>query len=255
MDPAEPDIPAPAHRPGGAWGALGPSGDGHDDGHQPGPNGDAPGRAAGAEAPGEPPEYTCPGCSVTFAVPVEPADRVLECPACHTQFFVPAADDDWRDDRDEADEDPDADDPAAQFDSGRIEKVKAVRRGLYRTRSYVMVGVYGLSSIAFVLAFYAAGHAVFGTFGAKSVGYVCAAVGCVIGAVMLRRRTYDIDRELAETALPEPEGEPDLSTLGDGSQYLDDMHRRLERMGRGRRDDPPTPEEQKDEADGGARRE
>lgn len=240
MDPAEPDTPAPARLPG-APGQVGPNGDGH----RPGSNGDggaADHNADGAAAPDVPPgppEYTCPGCSVTFAVPAEPADRVLECPACHTQFFAPSADDDWRDDRDDgADDEPEERDPAAELDGNRIKQVTTLRNGLNRTRSYVMVGVFALSSIAFVLVFRAAGHVVFGTLGVKSIGYVCAAAGCVIGAVLLRRRAHDIDRELDETALPEPDDEPDLSSLDDGSQFLDEMHQRLEQMGRRRK--PPA---------------
>src|SRR5438552_3861481 len=56
------------------------------------------------------------------------------------------------------------------------------------------------------------------------------------------RPTRPIDRELAETALPPPDAEPDLSTLSDGSQFLDQVQQHLERMRR--RHEPPAETEE-----------
>src|SRR4051794_24747517 len=106
---------------------------------------------AGGEPPAAPPPiYTCPHCGEPFALAAAPADRVAECPACRTQFFVPSddGDDTWRDDEETADQPPGAEEEAkrreSEFDNLRIKAIARERRGIIRTRSYVIIGLIGV---------------------------------------------------------------------------------------------------------------
>ena len=160
---------------------------------------------------------------------------IFECPACHAQFFAPAADDDGsvKDDHEDAARQADeARRPEDELDASRFRQVAAYRRGLYRSRSLVIVGVIGLTVAAGQLAFYMIGRVRTAGWGTRPLGYVFAAIACLIGAAMLARRIPAINQELRDTAQKEPDRPPDLSTLSDGTQNA--AWNKLEQMqGRG----------------------
>ena len=158
--------------------------------------------------------YTCPHCSTTFHLPAEPADRVLECPACRAQFFAPA-DEHWLDYEGTRRDDADRED---ELSGGHIKQVAALRRNLYRTRSWSIVGSIALIVGAAQLVGMTFGYTMYLGWGVRPVGYVVAAVGCLLASRVLLRRVSEINGELKEMALDEPATPPDFSTLSDGSQ-------------------------------------
>jgi hypothetical protein len=182
-----------------------------------------------------PTAYACPDCGQTFEPADPPVNGILECPACHTQFFAPAADDRPDDDQDREEEARQADEARRredELDASRFRQVAAYRRGLYRSRSLVIVGAIGLIVAAAQLAFYTIGRVRAAGWGTRPLSYVFAAIACLIGAAMLGRKIPTINRELHDTAQKEPDRPPDLSTLSDGTQNA--AWNKLEQMqGRG----------------------
>ena len=106
----------------------------------------------------------CPQCGQVFEPAEPPVNGILECPACGTQFFAPAGDDDGAgaaDDHEAEEEARRAEDARRredELDASRFRQVAAYRRGLYRSRSLVIVGVIGLLVAACQLAFYTIGR-------------------------------------------------------------------------------------------------
>ena len=167
----------------------------------------------------------CPECGHTFEPAEPPVNGILECPACRAQFFAPApADgagdgDDGNDPTDEARRAEEARRREDQLDVSRFRQVAAYRRGLYRSRSVMIIGVVGLLVAAVQLAAYTIGLVRAAGWGTRPTAYVFAAIACLIGAAMLFRRVPSINRELRESAQKEPDRPPDLSTLSDGTQH------------------------------------
>jgi hypothetical protein len=178
----------------------------------------------------------CPDCRQTFEPAEPPVNGILECPACHTQFFAPSSDGRQEDDQDREEEASQADEARRredELDASRFRQVAAYRRGLYRSRSLVIVGVIGLIVAAVQLAFYTIGRVRTGGWGTRPLAYVFAAIACLIGAAMLGRKVPTINQELRDTAQKAPDRPPDLSTLSDGTQNA--AWNKLEQM-QGRRE-------------------
>jgi hypothetical protein len=178
----------------------------------------------------------CPQCGHAFEPAEPPVNGILECPACGTQFFAPAGDD--RADDDDANREEEARRAEEvrrredELDASRFRQVAAYRRGLYRSRSLVIVGVIGLLVAAGQLAFYTIGRVRTAGWGTRPTAYVFAAIACLIAAAMLGRRLPAINRELRDTAQKDPDRPPDLSTLSGGTEST--AWNKLERMqGRG----------------------
>jgi hypothetical protein len=163
----------------------------------------------------------CPHCAQTFEPAEPPVNGILECPSCGTQFFAPAGEDDGAVDDHDADEarrEEEARQREDELDASRFRQVAAFRRGLYRSRSLVIIGVIGLLVAACQVAFYTVARVRAAGWGTRPTAYVFAAIACLIAAAMLGRRVPAINRELRDTAQKEPERAPDLSTLSDGTQ-------------------------------------
>ena len=182
-----------------------------------------------------PTAYACPDCGQTFEPAEPPVNGILECPACHSQFFAPAGHDRPEDDEHREQEARQADEARRredELDASRFRQVAAYRRGLYRSRSLVIVGVIGLIVAAGQLAFYTIGRVRAAGWETRPLAYVFAALACLIGAAMLGRRVPAINQELRDTAQKEPDRPPDLSTLSDGTRNA--AWNKLEQMqGRG----------------------
>jgi hypothetical protein len=166
----------------------------------------------------------CPECGHTFEPAEPPVNGILDCPACRAQFFAPApeagAGDDDNDDDDAADEARRAEEARRredELDVSRLRQVAAYRRGLYRSRSLVIIGVVGLLVAAVQLAFYTIGLVRAAGWGTRPTAYVFAAIACLMGAAMVFRRVPAINRELRDSAQKEPDRPPDFSTLSDGT--------------------------------------
>lgn len=181
-------------------------------------NGEWHDQSGAEEAHAAAPQVTCPACGEAFANDDAPEASVLECPACQAQFF--AASESNPDDQDDAPREAQAADVDTEFNNLRVRKITALRRGLYRTRNLVTVGMITLLVAAVQLVWqtiqvFEARRSAF-----IALGCAAGAVVCLICARSLRRRMRAIDRELSDMLQQEPTAEPDFSTLSDGSQGL-----------------------------------
>lgn len=194
----------------------------------------------GADDDSEPAEWECPNCGT----PVDPISATTDeaglvyCPICGDAFPVeapePAAA--ATEAGPEADtlayaaSDTPADrqgDFAQELDGLRIRQVTKLRRGTARARSYLVIGVIVsvVASVKLVLMTIAYVRA--DGWALTPVGYLLFVGFLLMLAGYFGARAMEAHREL-QTPMPLPpvEGEPDLSTLSDGSQHwknLDDI--------------------------------
>jgi hypothetical protein len=117
------------------------------------------------------------------------------------------------------DEVPEAVDQPDEADlSGmRIRQVSALRRGAYRTRSWLLIGAIACGAGAAQLIFLAVrahrnGH------GTVLTGDLLVAFVALLAAPYFLRRAMQVNREIRQSAIEEPSTPPDFSTLSDGSQ-------------------------------------
>jgi uncharacterized membrane protein YqjE len=172
----------------------------------------------------------CPYCGA--ACTVDPAAAIQSCPVCAQEFILDA----------DADVDPDAAAREAsearirrdreRLDERHIRLVQLELRGLYRGRTWVLV--IGLACFGVIAQMIYLAVRFWPQFHARRVAayvVVIALLGAT-GAWMLRQaRRYRRRAEAEAAALwkNQPAGEPDFSTLSDGSQFADElaaMHRR-----------------------------
>jgi hypothetical protein len=153
----------------------------------------------------------------------------IECPHCQQPFM--ATNDPLQTIVDDTEPEPE-DEPVesdAELDENRIKQVSALRRSLYRGRSYCIVGVIACVVTAIQLVINTVLKAREEGFGSKPIGYVICTIVLLIAASFLLRKAQAIQTELTNLHHPEqPAGDPDFSTLSDGSQRwknLEDMTR------------------------------
>lgn len=173
--------------------------------------------------PGENLAVECPCCG--GAVGVAPADRaeVVACPHCAESFVLPAADGIAPRVADIGGDE--AADGSDDLDGMRIRQVHQMRRSIYRTRRYWLVGA-GLCLVAagqIVWKFYSPE----GWVAMSGVQVVVLAIAFLLGGIYCMRQARDLGRAAGTSALPEPERPPDFSALSDGSQHW----KNLEAMG------------------------
>jgi hypothetical protein len=99
----------------------------------------------------------------------------------------------------------------------KIKQISALRRGAYRTRSWLMIGAISCAVGAAQLVFLA--------IKARRAGLRLVPLGEVLMAVIglglcvyFSRRALEAHREIQKSRLQEPTTPPDFSTLSDGSQ-------------------------------------
>jgi hypothetical protein len=120
---------------------------------------------------------------------------------------------------DDAPEAP-ADDRDDELSALRIRQLTTARRAAYRSRSYCVVGAI-VCVVAFVQFTWNGVAELRGAgLGVRPIAYVFAAPLAAWGAFYFFRKAMAFDREAKQSVLPEtpPPGEPDFSTLGDGSE-------------------------------------
>lgn len=165
----------------------------------------------------------CPFCGA--ALPLSIAGRdVVQCPECgaelslagertaasvgSTDFELTGTPADRRGDF------------AQELDGLRIRQVSTLRRGTSRARSYVVIALI-ISVVASVqLILMTIDHVAAGGWGLMPVGYLLFVGVLLMLAGYFGRRALELHRELhTPPPLPPVEGEPDFSTLSDGSQH------------------------------------
>src|SRR4051812_13621764 len=100
--------------------------------------------------------------------------------------------------------------------AARVRQLSALRRGAYRTRSYLVVVIAACAVAEGKLALMTLRHVRAFGWQPRALGYVCGIIAAMMAAAFLLRRAAELTREL-RTRPPEPEAAPDFSTLSDGS--------------------------------------
>lgn len=174
----------------------------------------------------------CPQCSA--AVDAASSDGpVLQCPACGTQFFRPAAEESEPSNDDEQTPD-DPQQSEAELSELRIRQMVTLCRSAYRTRSYLIVGMLGCLGLAIQLIIFAVHNRHDRRPNLLAFcSQVFFAVAALIGSGMFGVKVVEAQRQIiAQRKLREAEEAeiarhpPDLSLLSDGSQQA----RNLEAM-------------------------
>jgi uncharacterized Zn finger protein (UPF0148 family) len=155
----------------------------------------------------------CPGCGVVVEVGAGAGEVV--CPGCGTMFVVAGVDDRAREEAVARRE--------SELDGLRMRHVIVQRRAAARSRTYAVLGAGVCAMGAVKLVMMARREVGLHGWGMGEVAYGVVAVLAIVGAVYFVGRAAYWGRESRAGVIPEPEGEPDFSTLGDGSQRARDL--------------------------------
>lgn len=175
-----------------------------------------------AQPGSEPLVYYCPHCGGVVAVEDSTqAQAGLRCPHCGESFSV-ASDDVPADDTTDGVEDAQARAEIearreADLSELRIRQVANLRRGAYRTRSWLIIGAC-TCAVGFAQLVHLAIRD--WTLGLR-LGPVADVILAVIAALIFWhfvRRIRALSREIRASRMPDPAAPPDFSTLSDGSQ-------------------------------------
>lgn len=191
-----------------------PSGIGPDAGAKPPTMPDLADETAEDDPPAN--SQTCPHCGSDVFPSAAPADGLFECPACRQQFFAP--DESGEDERAREELEAKLHGREEALSGIRIRQISALRRGLYRTRTYFIVAAAACVMFAAQLSLSALGHVRLSGVRPRPVLYAMAAVATLLLGARCLRRIGELNREAAEPILDEPTTPPDFSTLSDGSQ-------------------------------------
>ncbi|HLL89183.1 MAG TPA: hypothetical protein VK324_07755 [Tepidisphaeraceae bacterium] len=111
-----------------------------------------------------------------------------------------------------------------ELDDVRVRQVLTLRRGLFRQRSYCLIGAGALLVLAGQLGWMTYTRVRAAGWQPRPVGYVLIAVVALSCATVLLRFARGFARELATSTMPEPTTPPDFSTLSDGSQRAENLN-------------------------------
>ncbi len=100
----------------------------------------------------------------------------------------------------------------------RIRQLSALRRGAYRTRSYWIIAACALFVVSIKLVAMTIRHVRHFGWQPRPIGYLIAMAAALIAAGHFVARIIELNHEVSQSALTEPDEEPDFSTLSDGSQ-------------------------------------
>lgn len=181
--------------------------------------------------------YQCPHCGQIVS-PQDPTQPIVNCPRCGQAFSI--GDEQAVATSADADEEADARARAeiearreADLSEVRIRQVAGLRRGAYRSRSWLLIGAFTCVVAIAQLIHLTIRDWRLGMRLAVAIWLVLlVAVGCVL--FYFARRIRAFNQEIRQTKLPEPTTPPDFSTLSDGSQRW----RNLEQLS-GQRDEHP----------------
>ncbi len=106
----------------------------------------------------------------------------------------------------------------SEFDSQRISRTIALRRGLNRSRAYSLVGAVACFAGAAQCAYLAVQHVRFRGWELRAIALLMLMVLGNAAALWFIHRAAALRREAQQTQLHEPSSRPDFSNLSDGSQ-------------------------------------
>lgn len=177
----------------------------------------------------DPPHYLCPNCGQALDSS-NARSGVVSCPHCGQSVSL-VSDETLPTEPIKDDEPAPLDEPdEADLSGQKIKQISSLRRGAYRTRSWLMIGA--------VSCIVGAAQLIYLAIQARRNGLRLTALGEVLTAVLslflgvyFSRRALEAHREIQQSRLEEPTTPPDFSTLSDGSQrwknlqaMTDDQH-------------------------------
>jgi len=166
--------------------------------------------------------YTCPHCETVLDVTPGPTPQDVVCPHCSALTVIPAIDGATE----PAETEPPTTAREEELSALRIRQLAAAKRAAYRSRSYCVVAAVACVVVGVQLVWYAVSAFGAGGFGLSVIAYCLVAVLSAWGAVYFFRKAMEFDREAKQSSLQAAQGEPDFSSLSDGSQQwknLDDV--------------------------------
>ncbi len=187
-------------------------------------------------------ELSCPACGQPVERPDDMMQNLLVCLHCGHQFFIEIAppdeiavdDETAREElrrKVEAEQNRERD-----LDGMRIRALSTERRAMYRTRSFLIVAVFGCGFGIYLIV----NELIHGQCTRLGQGaMVVLAIGCAMGIPFFGRKIASLQAELRKPVMSEPTEPPDFELLGDGSQtvrQLEEMHQ----AGEGE-NNPPVP--------------
>lgn len=164
----------------------------------------------------DPPHYLCPNCGQSIETSGT-STEVVVCPHCGQAVSL-ASDQAFVSEETADDQPAPLDEPEEGDLSGqKIKQISALRRGAYRTRSWLMIGAISCAVAAAQLIYLAIQARRSGQ-RLTALGEVLTAVFSLFLCVYFSRRAVEAHREIQQSRLQDPTTPPDLSTLSDGSQ-------------------------------------
>jgi uncharacterized Zn finger protein (UPF0148 family) len=164
----------------------------------------------------QPRPFLCPNCGQPFESS-DASDGIVSCPHCGQQVsFAPEEalrSETISDDGPAPPDEPDDGDLSGM----KIKQISALRRGAYRTRSWLMIGAISCAVGAAQLV-YLAIQARRAGLRLTPLGELLTAILALLLGVYFIRRAVEVHREIQQSRLEEPTTPPDFSTLSDGSQ-------------------------------------
>ena len=152
----------------------------------------------------------------------------MTCPACETEFVIPALDG-WTEPPLSLEyEVPSFDRPLAgsagdELDGFRMRQVVIARRAAIRSRTYMLLGAMLCAVGCAKLITMMIPLVRHGGWSRLVIGYGIAAALAVVGTLFCLQRAAELNRESKAAVLPEPATPPDFSTLSDGSQHAKNL--------------------------------
>jgi len=170
----------------------------------------------------------CPECGTSVHVPQSPpAGELLQCPQCTCRFVLSEEGDIDQTQGQETGADRDE-----ELDSLHIREVNTTRRAMVRLRAYQQIGV--LCCLGAIAELVWMGYQAYierrSFWMAFIAGEMMLVVAGMISIRYLARRISEVSTELKRPLLEEPLTPPDFSTLGNGSERLEEQVRKLGKM-------------------------
>jgi hypothetical protein len=142
-------------------------------------------------------ELSCPHCGLAVSVTDAEADH-LTCPGCAQVFLLP----------------PSEPEGESKLSAARVRMLSQRRRAMVRTRSFALIGVFGMLGLGLACVLRVSAVANWTVRGA----YVLLAGFALWGAWRMWIKAGGLSKQLARSDLDEPESPPSFEGLSDGSQ-------------------------------------
>jgi len=166
-----------------------------------------------------PPAWTCPYCGAVFTATTDIVACL--CPSCGRQVVVGPAD------ASEPQDTPPVTQIASddELDGLRVRQIAVMKRSAWRSRSYMLIVLVGLLTIAGQMIWMAIQQFRRGDAALISYLYLAVAGGCLALTRPIWLRAQRLKAEAQRSDLPAPTGPPDFSSLSDGSQRWKNLER------------------------------